>query len=197
MYIESICGDCHRFVANELKYIALHPELLDYVDLRLHIFGKARILSRSPPSFACQFGERGCTGNKALNCIYKHSPSFTEAIKVMECIYETGYSSEDSISNCYAKFGGDSSDAVKCFKSSEADMLLMEAGDHSPSLRWVPAFQSDGPIRVDTRNFVQYICSQISGTKPLACNQKKYTVGIDPELLYVSLKQFIFEVKKD
>lgn len=182
MYIESICGDCHRFVANELKFIALHPELLDYVDFNLHIFGKARITQRSPARFVCQFGEAGCTGNKALNCIYKHSRSFTHAVKVMECIYEVGYASESSIRMCYNKFNLESADALQCFTSDEADQLLLEAGDNTPPLRWVPAFSDGGDIRFDTRNIVKEICNHIDGEKPAVCGTNQHTVGMDSEL---------------
>ena len=182
MYIESICGDCHRFVANELKFIALHPELLDYVDFNLHIFGKARITNRSPARIVCQFGEAGCTGDKGLNCIYKHSASFTYAIKVMECIYEAGYVSESSIRMCYDKFYQKSADAIQCFKSDEADQLMLEAGDNTPPLRWVPAFSDGGDIRFDTRNIVREICNHIEGEKPAVCGTNQHTVGMDSEL---------------
>lgn len=182
MYIESICGDCHRFIANELKFIALHPVLLDYANITLHIFGKARVAGRNPPRFYCQFGERGCEGNKALNCIYKHSSSFSEAIQVMQCIFETGYSSEESIKMCYSKFQANSMEAVRCFNGPESDQLLLQAADHTPELRWVPAFRDGETIRVDTRNLVNYICDHIEGVKPDCCLTEKHTVGMETDL---------------
>ena len=182
VYIESICGDCHRFVANELKFIALHPELLDYVDLDVHIFGKARITDESQPRFYCQFGEPGCVGNRALGCIYHHSPSFSDAIQVIECMYESGLYSENAIRMCYAKFDLDPSDAVTCFKGSEGNQLLLEAGKKTPILRWVPGFKMDGDVRVDTRNIVNVICDSIQSEKPAVCHMNKYTVGMDAEL---------------
>ena len=192
VYIESLCGDCHRFIANELKFIALHPELLDYVDLRLHIFGKARITSRSPARFQCQFGEEGCIGNKALNCIYSHTPSFTYAIKIMECIYESGYSSEESIRMCFDKFYQDSSEAIQCFKSDEANQLLLVAGDNTPALRWVPAFSDGTKIRFDTRNIVREICNHIEGERPEICATERHTVGMDSDLYSVCWKHTIY-----
>ena len=182
VYIESICGDCHSFVANELKFIALHPELLDYVDLDLHIFGKAHIIDASEPRFSCQFGEPGCVGNRALGCIYHHSTSFYDAVRVMECMYENRLYSETSIHACYAKFGLNSRDAVTCFKGSEANELLLEAGKQTPILRWVPGFKTDGDVRLDTRNVVNVICASIQGEKPSVCHQTKHTVGMDAEL---------------
>ena len=182
IYMESICGDCHRLIANELKFIALHPVLLDYANITLYIFGKARIASRNPPRFYCQFGEKGCIGNKALNCIYKHSSSFTEAIQVMQCIFESSYSSDESIKMCYSKFHGSSDEALRCFKGPEGNQLLLEAGDATPELKWVPAFRDGDTIRLDTRNLVHYICDHIDGIKPDVCLQEGHTVGMEVEL---------------
>ena len=191
VYIESICGDCHRFVANELKFIGLHPELLDYVDLDIHIFGKARIVDETEPRFLCQFGEPGCVGNRALGCIYHHSTSFYNAIRVMECMFENRLYSETSIQMCYAKFGLNSNDAVTCFKGSEANELLLEAGKQTPVLRWVPGFRTDGDVRLDTRNVVNVICASIQGEKPSVCNQTKHTVGMNVELYVLLLQQSV------
>ena len=182
VYIESLCGDCHRFVANELKYLALHPELLDYLDMDLHIFGKARIADAAKHRFYCQFGEDGCIGNRALNCIYKHSTSFLNAVRVMECMYEVRSSTESDIRLCYAKFDLDPEDALTCFRSDEANVLLLEAGKRTPPLRWVPAFQTDERLRVDMRKIVYVICDSIQGEKPASCYATKHTVGMDTEL---------------
>ena len=182
VYIESLCGDCHRFVANELKYLALHPELLDYLDMDLHIFGKARIADAAKHRFYCQFGEDGCIGNRALNCIYKHSTSFLNAVRVMECMYEVRSSTESDIRLCYAKFDLDPEDALTCFRSDEANVLLLEAGKRTPPLRWVPAFQTDERLRVDMRNIVNVICDSIQSEKPASCYATKHTVGMDTEL---------------
>ena len=182
VYIESICNDCHRFIANELKYIALHPELLDYVDLNLRIFGKAHIQDASQGIVNCQFGEAGCAGNKAMNCIYKHVSSFTDAINVMECLFEVHRYSEEAIEMCSAKFSVDTKEIMTCYEGKEATELLIEAGYSTPPLRWVPAFRVDGNVRVDTRNLVKEICKHINGEKPEACLTGKHTVGMDAEL---------------
>lgn len=169
-----------------MKFIALNPVLLDYANVTLHIFGKARVAGRNPPRFYCQFGEKGCIGNKALNCINKYSPSFSDSIKAMQCMFEMGYSSEESIKMCYNKFQLNSDEAVRCFKGPEADQLLLEAADNTPELHWVPAFRDGETIRMDTRNIVHYICDQIEGIKPDVCQSEKHTVGMDMELLFVS-----------
>ena len=187
MYIESICGDCHRFIANELKFIALNPILLDYVNITLNIFGKARVAGQDPPRFYCQFGEKGCIGNKALNCINAHSASFTEAIEVMQCMFETGYTSEESIRMCYSKFHGDSEEAVRCFTGEESNTLLLQAAHNTPELHWVPAFKDGDRIRVDTRNFINFICDHISGVKPDVCLKHIHTVGMEADLFCVCL----------
>lgn len=184
MYIESICDDCHRFVANELKYLAIHPELLSLVDVRLHIFGKGAVIERDPPYFSCQFGQEGCVGNEALLCIYNHSPSFVSAVRVMECMYEVGYYTEASIRMCFEKFNESASNALQCFKGSEAAQLLLEAADATPRLRWVPAFSDGERIRIDTRNFIQFLCSRIGDDAPDVCFSNKHTVGMETDLCF-------------
>ena len=107
----------------------------------------------------------------------------------MECIYEVGYASESSIRMCYNKFNLESADALQCFTSDEADQLLLEAGDNTPPLRWVPAFSDGGDIRFDTRNIVKEICNHIDGEKPAVCGTNQHTVGMDSELWFVYYKQ--------
>ena len=182
MYIESICNDCHRLIANELKFIALHPELLDYVDIKLHIFGKAHIEDAEKGIVTCQFGERGCEGNRALNCVNKYASSFTESIQVMECLFEVQRYTGEAIEMCAAKFGASATDAVACLESDEANNLLIEAGYSTPPLRWVPSFYTGSGVRIDTRNLVKDICGSISGKLPDCCFSTKYTVGMDAEL---------------
>ena len=144
------------------------------------------MIEREPPYFSCQFGQEGCVGNEALLCIYNHSPSFATAIHVMECMYEVGYYAEASIRMCFEKFEENASEAVQCFKGSEAAQLQLEAADATPRLRWVPAFSDGERIRIDTRNLIQFICSRIGDDAPDVCFSKKHTVGMETDL-YVFL----------
>lgn len=162
----------------------------------MHIFGKASIVSRDPPSFRCQFGEDGCKGNKALLCIYNHSPSFADAIRVMECLYEVRYYTDASLRMCYEKFRLDGADARECFGGSEADQLLLEAGDQTPRLRWVPSFHDGESMRVDTRNLIQYICSRIGDNAPEVCETNYHNVGMETDLYVFLLQTLVVPVQK-
>lgn len=109
-----------------------------------------------------------------------------ESIQVMQCMFETGYYSDESIRSCFSKFNGDSTQAISCFSSPESDELLLEAGDHTPELRWVPAFRDGETIRVDTRNIINYICDHIENSKPDVCQKRSHTVGMEVDLWIVS-----------
>ena len=60
--VESYCPDCIDFTAQELKELTETKDIMEITNLEIVPYGKAHIVSRNPPKFTCQHGEKECYG---------------------------------------------------------------------------------------------------------------------------------------
>ena len=165
--VESYCPDCIYFTANELLQLTQLEDMMEITDLEILPYGKAHIVSRDPPTFECQHGEKECYGNKVELCSLAYYPK--NGLSMMNCMQKDRNFQDDGVSKCAEKEGVDAAPIIKCAKGDEGNNLMLYAGDITPKLSYVPSIIVDGQLFTDVENIVQHICDAYTGEKPASC----------------------------
>lgn len=169
--VESYCPDCIAFTAQELKTLTETEDIMEITDLEIVPYGKAHIVSRDPPKFTCQHGEKECYGNKVELCGLGYFPE--HGLNLMNCM-QSAYNFDDStVEACAEKEGVDAKLILKCAKGEEGDQLMLHAGDITPKLSYVPSVMVNGQVFTDPENVIRHICDAYEGEKPKSCTSWK------------------------
>lgn len=169
--VESYCPDCIDFTAQELKELTETKDIMEITNLEIVPYGKAHIVSRNPPKFTCQHGEKECYGNKVelcgLGCFPEHG------LNLMNCMQSVRNFDDSTVESCAEKEGVDAKLILKCAKGEEGDKLMLHAGDITPTLSYVPSVMVNGEVFTDPENVIRHICDAYQGEKPKTCTSWK------------------------
>ena len=169
--VEALCPDCIYFTANGLKDLVNTEDIMEITDLEIVPYGKAHIISRDPPQFQCQHGDKECYANKVELCGLAH---FHEhGLNMMNCMQQK-YDFEDaSVEECAKTESIDASIILECAKGDEGNSLMLRAGDITPTLSYVPSVMVNGKVFTDPENVIAHICDAYEGEKPKSCSNWK------------------------
>lgn len=165
--VESYCPDCIYFTANDLLQLTQIEEMMAITDLEIVPYGKAHIVSRDPPAFTCQHGEKECYGNKVELCSLAYYPK--NGLNMMNCMQKYRAFDDDTIAECAKMEQVDAAPIIDCAKGVEGNNLMLYAGDLTPTLSYVPSIIVNGELHSDVENIIQYICDAYTGEKPSVC----------------------------
>ena len=170
LYYEVFCPGCEYFITNELVPFHQTEDLMAITDLELVPYGNARVLTRDPPTFQCQHGDKECYGNWVELCAQKH---FTEQWWDFIVCEETSIDfSDDGIKKCADAAKIDASVILECAKGTEGPLLHLEAADKTPKdHKYVPWVVVDGKVMGESDDFVTMICDAYTGEKPASCKK--------------------------
>ena len=168
LYFESYCPGCESFITNELVKLHETEDLMAITDLELVPYGNARVISRDPPTFQCQHGDKECYGNYIELCSQEHYPENWWQFILCE---ETSVDfSDEGVKKCAAEAGIDAETILTCAKGTEGPALHLIAADKTPAdHKWVPWVIVDGKVMGETDDFFQMICDAYTGEKPASC----------------------------
>lgn len=166
--VESLCPDCIYFTSHELLQLTQTKDIMDIINLEIVPYGKAHIISRDPPTFTCQHGEKECYGNKVELCTLDKFPD--HGLAMMNCMQKYYNFNDETIQQCGAQEGIDYESIIKCANSEEGSQLMLRAGDITPTLTYVPSVMVDGKLFTDSENVIKHICDAYTGVKPASCN---------------------------
>lgn len=178
-FVESYCPDCIAFTANELRELTLLDDIMEITDLEIVPFGKARIVSRNPPIFECQHGDKECYGNKVELCSLAYYP--TKGLNMMNCMQKVRKFDDETITECAHQEEVEAQPIIECANGVEANNLMIYAGDLTPKLTYVPSIQVNGELFTDAENIVKHICTAYTGELPASCKKslRDYSVSFN------------------
>ena len=169
LYYEVFCPGCEQFILEELVPFRQTEDLMAITDLEIVPYGNAHVLTRDPPTFQCQHGDKECYGNWVELCAQKHFP---EALwwKFIVCEEASPDFSEEGIRKCAQEATIDAGVILECANGKEGPLLHLEAADKTPAEhRWVPYTVIDGKVMPEEFDFKKAICDAYTGEKPAAC----------------------------
>ena len=137
-------------------------------DLELVPYGNAKVLTRDPPTFKCQHGDKECYGNYVELCSQEHYPE--KWWPFILCQETSVDFSDEGVEKCAAAAGMDAEVILSCAKGTEGPALHLIAADKTPAdHKWVPWVVVDGKVMGDSDDFFQMICDAYQGEKPASC----------------------------
>ena len=170
LYYESYCPGCETLIRSQIKDIRAMEDIMAITDLELVPYGNAHVITRDPPTFECQHGEKECYGNFVELCAQKHF-SDEEAWKMILCEETSTDFSDEGVAACAKEAGIDAAVILECAKGTEGPLLHLEAADKTPrDHKWVPWVVVDGKVR-DREPILTMICDAYKGEKPASCKQ--------------------------
>ncbi|KAK8799652.1 hypothetical protein WA158_006200 [Blastocystis sp. Blastoise] len=177
LYFESYCPGCEETIKGPLNDFVKVPELAAIADIKLYPFGNGKIVTRDPPTFQCQHGEKECYGNMVENCAIAHNPdNWWNFILCEESVVDF---SDDAIKQCATKANIDAEAILTCIKSTEGPLLHLAAADATPAdHEWVPWLIINGEVVDDIDNLKTFICNAYKGEKPSACLESLNNVNV-------------------
>ena len=172
LYYESYCGGCEYFITNELNTFHGLADMMAITDLKLVPYGNAHVLTRDPPTFQCQHGEKECYGNFVQLCAMEHNKE--NYWDFLIAIDEAADYSDESVKKVAGETGLDGAAILECAKGTEGPLLHLKAADKTPNHEYVPWLVINGKHieheKIQT-TFVKEICDAYKGDKPAICNQ--------------------------
>ena len=174
LYYESYCGGCEYFITNELNTFHGLADMMAITDLELVPYGNARVITRDPPTFSCQHGEKECFGNMVELCAIKHFPDRWWNFVV--CEEKNPDFSDDGIAVCASEADIDAAEIIECSQSEEGPRLHLEAADKTPKHEYVPWVVVNGKVMSEQDDFLQMVCDAYEGKKPASCSKQSNEV---------------------
>ena len=168
LYYEVYCPGCRQFIKNDLKDFREMEDMMAITDLELVPYGNAHVITRDPPTFECQHGDKECYGNWVELCVQKHFPE--QAWNYIFCQEDTTDFSDEGIKKCSSAAGIDADVVLECAKGSEGPLLHLEAADKTPTHKYVPWVVVDGKVMGEEDDFLKMVCDAYKGEKPASCN---------------------------
>ena len=175
LYYESYCPGCEQFITRDLVEFRAMEDMMAITDLELVPYGNAHVITRDPPTFQCQHGDKECYGNYVELCAQKHF-SDEEAWKMILCEETSVDFSDEGVAACAKEAGIDAAVVLECAKGTEGPLLHLEAADKTPSHKWVPWVIVDGKVMGEEDDFLDMVCDAYKGEKPASC---KKTLGAE------------------
>ena len=136
-------------------------------DFEILPYGKAHIVSRDPPTFECQHGEKECYGNKVELCSLAYYP--TKGLTMMNCMQKVRMFDDATIEACANEVGEQAAPIIECANGVEGNNLMLYAGDITPKLTYVPSILVNGQLFTDVENIIKHVCDAYEGEKPASC----------------------------
>ena len=168
LYFESYCPGCEYFITNELVKLHETEDLMAITDLELVPYGNAHVITRDPPTFQCQHGDKECYGNYIELCSQEHYPE--KWWPFILCQETSVDFSDEGVEKCAAAAGVDAQVILSCAKGTEGPALHLVAADKTPAdHKWVPWVVVDGKVMGESDDFFQMICDAYKGEKPASC----------------------------
>ena len=169
VFVESLCPDCIRFTAGELLEFTLLEDMMAITNLEILPYGKAHIISRDPPTFECQHGEKECHGNKVELCsLAYYTP---KALNLMNCMQKERLFDDETITKCAKLEEVEPAPIIECANGVEGNNLMLYAGDITPTLTYVPSIMVNGNLLTDVENIIKHVCDAYEGEKPASCRK--------------------------
>lgn len=165
--VESYCPDCIAFTKNELLHFTMLEDVMEISDFEILPYGKAHIISRDPPTFECQHGDKECYGNKVELCSLAYYP--TKGLNMMNCMQKVRMFDDETINACAKEEGVEGAPIIECANGVEGNNLMLYAGDVTPKLTRVPSVLVNGKLYPDGENILKYVCDAYEGEKPESC----------------------------
>ena len=167
LYYEAYCPGCEYLIKNELKEFHDMPDMMAITDLELVPYGNAHVITRDPPTFQCQHGDKECYGNWVELCVQKHF--YEQSWNYILCQEDSVDFSDEGIKKCATEAGIDGDVILECAKGTEGPKLHLEAADKTPDHKWVPWVVVDGKLMGEEDNFLKMVCDAYQGEKPASC----------------------------
>lgn len=169
VYYESYCPGCEYLLTNDVNDFYKDESLRAIADIDLVPYGNAYIISRDPPQFSCQHGEKECYGNYVELCAQKHFAD--NWWNFIVCEEKTTDFTDDGVKKCADETGVDASVILECAKGTEGPLLHLDAADRTPEdHEYVPWTIVNGKLMDYTSSFRKTVCDAYEGEKPDACN---------------------------
>ena len=170
LYYEAYCPGCEEFITGELNEFHNLEDMMAITDLELVPYGNAYVITRDPPTFKCQHGDKECYGNWVELCAQKH---FTEQWwQFIVCEEASPDFSDDGIKKCAEEANIDASVILECAKGTEGPLLHLEAADKTPAdHKYVPWVVVDGKVMGESDDFITMVCDAYTGEKPASCKK--------------------------
>ena len=185
LYYESFCPGCESLIRSQIKDLRETPDVMAITDLELVPYGNARVITRDPPTFQCQHGDKECYGNYVELCAQKHF-SEEKAWQFIVCEETSTDFSEEGVKNCGKMALVDPDVILKCAKGTEGPLLHLEAADKTPDHRWVPWVVVNDRVLDDGENFLKAVCDAYTGEKPASCKKGLEAEKVKATLYYES-----------
>ena len=169
LYYEVYCPGCQEFISEDLVEFRKHDDLMAITDLELVPYGNAKVITRDPPTFQCQHGDKECYGNWVELCAQKHNPD--NWWNYILCEETSTDFSDEGIKKCAAEAGIDAEEILTCAHGTEGPLLHLEAADKTPDHKWVPWIIVNDYVLGEEDEFIKVVCDQYKGEKPESCKQ--------------------------
>lgn len=167
VYYEVLCSTCVFFIIDELNKFRQKTDLMEIVTIDMVAFGNGKVITRDPPTFWCQHGEKECYGNMVELCAVEHFvDSYWEFIMCQEL---AGTFGDEQVQSCAEKTGLDASVLLDCAKGTEGPLLHLAAADRTPPEHtYVPWVTVNGVLK-NGKTLIQMVCEAYEGEKPESC----------------------------
>ena len=167
LYYEVLCSTCVFFIIGDLNKLHQKQDLLDIVTIDMVAFGNGRVLTRDPPTFWCQHGDKECHGNMVELCAIEHYPETYWDFVV--CMETKGKFDEENVNECAAKTGLDANTILECANGTEGPLLHLAAADKTPAEHtYVPWVTVNG-VLMKGKTIIEMVCEAYEGEKPESC----------------------------
>ncbi|XP_071952050.1 gamma-interferon-inducible lysosomal thiol reductase-like [Antedon mediterranea] len=178
LYLESLCPDCKRFIAEQLEPTWGKLASTGILNLTLIPYGNAHEKQVGNQwEFTCQHGERECAGNVMETCILSLIP-FKQAVPVIFCM-EAADDPANAAKQCLTKYGLEFDAVSKCANSSQGNQLehqmALKTDALQPAHTYVP-WVTIGGVHTEAieqeaeKDLFHLICNSYTGQRPDVCN---------------------------
>ena len=172
LYHESYCPGCKSLLTGFLNKMHQNEDVMKMAEFDIVSYGNAHVLTRDPPTFQCQHGEKECYGNFVQLCAMEHNKE--NYWDFLIAIDEAADYSDESVKKVAGETGLDGAVILECAKGTEGPLLHLKAADKTPNHEYVPWLVINGKHieheKIQT-TFVKEICDAYKGDKPAICNQ--------------------------
>ena len=191
-YYEVLCPDCSEMMVGELKQYHELDDMMAITDFEFVAFGNGKVLTREPPTFKCQHGEKECYGNMVELCAIKHNPwNYWDFLLCEESSLDF---SDEGVTKCAKKVGIIADEILTCAKGTEGPLLHLDAADNTPEHLGVPWVIVDGRLMGESERLIDLVCAAYQGDKPESCkyaNVEKVKATLYYEVYCPGCRQFI------
>ena len=160
--------------------------MMAITDLELVPYGNAHVLTRDPPTFKCQHGDKECYGNWVELCAQKYNPE--NWWNYILCEEHSTDFSDEGIKKCAESAGINAEEILTCAHGTEGPLLHLEAADKTPAdHKWVPWVVVDGKVMGEEDEFLQMVCDAYKGEKPASCKKSSNVEKVQVSLYHEAL----------